>query len=121
MSPDDKRALVLYRGQLYLADVPLVGGEPPVINVNSPSASVVRLTSVGADESKWSNHGGQIFWTVGSSAFTLDVNAIYAAARAHPPAVDKTEETSSAEPKHNTPVFARLLHPAETRIAIEVP
>ncbi len=121
MSPDAKRALILYRGQLYLADVPMVGGESPVINVNSPSASVVRLTSIGADESKWSNHGDQIFWTVGSSAFTLDMSAISATAQAHPAVAEKTEGTTGLDAKHNSPAFARLLRPVETKISIEVP
>jgi Tol biopolymer transport system component/imidazolonepropionase-like amidohydrolase len=111
MSPDEKRALILYRGQLYLASVPKVGGEPPVVNVNSPAASVIRLTTVGADESRWANDGSDIFWTLGATAFTLPVDQIMAAS-ALPPSPDS---------QPNSTAFARRLHPSQAAIDIEVP
>lgn len=124
MSPDEKRALILYRGQLYIASVPRVGGEAPVVNINSPSASVVRLTTVGADESQWARDGNQVFWTLGSTVFTLPLDQITAAAEAQPAAASTPPVPVPGRAdasKHNSSAFARLLHPAASEVLIETP
>ncbi len=122
MSPDEKRALILYRGQLYLASVPQVGGEAPVVNVSSPSTSVVRLTTVGADECRWTDGGRSAFWTLGATVFTLPIEQITHVAEAQPALLSPPSDPAAptADPaKHNTPAFARLLHPTQTPVAIE--
>ena len=49
LSPDQRKALAVYRSQLYLFDLPRIGGDAPTIDLNSPSVAVRRLTNLGAD------------------------------------------------------------------------
>jgi formylglycine-generating enzyme required for sulfatase activity/Tol biopolymer transport system component len=67
LSPDGAHALLLVRDQLYVVEVPRLGGEPPAIDVESPVLPLKRLTDVGADEFGWADGGATIEWTVGST------------------------------------------------------
>jgi Tol biopolymer transport system component/imidazolonepropionase-like amidohydrolase len=105
-SPDQKQALIAYHSQLYLSSLPEPNGEVPVVNVATPANSVARLTTVGADEASWADHGNLIAWTLGSSLFTL-------------PAADAASDGSGE--RRNTHAWAQRLHPRERAFEIEVP
>lgn len=69
ISPDGHWALALVYNQLYLVAVPQVGGEPPTLDVTSPTVPVKKLTDVGADYFAWADDGSTITWGLGSSFF----------------------------------------------------
>ncbi len=69
LSPDGQHALVLYRGHLYVFEIPRIGGEPPVEDISSPSLPVKRLSA--ADYCAWADGGKTITWSVGASFFRL--------------------------------------------------
>ena len=114
---DGKRALILYRYQLYLADLPQLGGDVPVIDVSAPSASVVHLTTGGADEIRWIDRSGTIAWTVGASLFRLPLSDVLSAVVQD----RRRTETAPATQQPNTVTWARRLHPSEVRFDIQTP
>ncbi len=107
-SPDQGSALILYRSQLYLANLPRVGGEAPVLDLSAPTTAIARLTTGGADEARWARHGALVTWSEGPALFTLPVADIEASARARNVVPDPAR-------------WARTLHPHETRMRIQVP
>lgn len=128
MHPKGERALALYRGQLYLVDVPAVGGEPPPLNIDEPSAGVARLTTVGADEARWSPDGTSVDWSVGSSFLSLplaDIETRIAQTRATQARAAQPQAAQAGAPKDadqpNSTTWARSFHPTESRIDIELP
>ena len=77
LSPDGKRALVLFNHQLYLIAVPRTGGDAPTVEIGSTSSVPIRkLTEVGADYFGWADGGSTITWAVGSRFFRLKLSAI---------------------------------------------
>ena len=111
-SADRRKLLIVFRSQLYMASLPQVGGEPPVIDVSTPAIAVERLTSGGVDQARWANHGGMVTWSIGPAFFTLPVADIEAIASLN--AGDAAEKRNSAR-------WAKQLHPQETRVHLEVP
>ncbi len=103
---DQKRALIVYRNQVYLSSLPMPGNEIPIVNVSAPANAVSRLTTVGADEATWANHGKLIVWTVGSSLFTLGTS--------------ETEADPSTD-RRNTFAWAKHLKPQERAFDIQMP
>jgi Tol biopolymer transport system component len=75
-SPDGQWVLAHVMNQLYLIAMPVVGGEPPTVNVMTPSVAVKRLTDVGADYFAWADGGKTITWAVGASLFREPLSAI---------------------------------------------
>jgi Tol biopolymer transport system component/imidazolonepropionase-like amidohydrolase len=110
LSPDEKRALTVYRSQIYLVDVAQVGAEPAAIDVDSPSSAVARLTTVGADEARWSDHGRTIAWSLGASLFRLPLSDVMSKLDARP-----------ASDQSNGYNWAKSLQAVETGIEIQVP
>jgi imidazolonepropionase-like amidohydrolase/Tol biopolymer transport system component len=105
-SPDEKRALILYRNQVYLSSLPMPNGEVPIVNVSAPANEVARLTTIGADETSWVDHGKTIAWTAGSSLFTMATAAI---------------ESGEQPERRNTYAWAKQLKPHERAFDIEAP
>jgi Tol biopolymer transport system component len=66
-SPDGRWVLAHVMNQLYLTAMPLVGGETPTINVNTPSVPVKKLTDIGADYFDWADDGKTVTWAIGAS------------------------------------------------------
>ncbi len=71
LSPDGRHALALVNNQLYVVPVPRIGGDPPTVNVGSPSVPVRKVTEVGADHLAWADGGSTLTWGLGSSFFRL--------------------------------------------------
>ncbi len=70
ISPDGKHALAKLNDQLFLIAMPApTGGEPPTVNVNTPSVPVKKLTDIGADDFQWADGGKTMTWGLGSSFF----------------------------------------------------
>lgn len=68
LSPDGRWALARSASQLYLVAVPPVTGTAsPVVNLKSPTTSVVKLTSIGSDYFGWADGGRTITWSIGAS------------------------------------------------------
>ncbi len=67
LSPNGQWALAEVSSQLYVIAVPHLGGEPPTVNVYTPSLPTKKLTDVGADYFAWADGGATITWAVGSS------------------------------------------------------
>jgi Tol biopolymer transport system component len=115
-SPDGTRALALYRNQLYLFDLPLIGGEPFKVDLSSPALAVRRLTDKGADFASWADDGKTIAWSLGASYFRLPL-AQAEAALAETPAA----QAPSKVPQGNTPEAATRFHPQEVRVSVQAP
>jgi Tol biopolymer transport system component/imidazolonepropionase-like amidohydrolase len=108
LSPDRREALAVYRDQLYLFDVPHIGGAAPTIDLSSPSVAVNRLTDTGADFASWAKGGKTIAWSLGSSYLRLPLLTADAG----------FAETPSQQ--DNTPAAAMRFHPQETHVDLQV-
>jgi Tol biopolymer transport system component len=115
VSPDGTRAVALFRSQAYLFDLPIVGGAPPTIDLNSPAVAVERLTDLGADFVGWGDDGKTIVWSLGSSYFRLPVSDAEAG-----PAKEEGAGQGKAVAS-NSPQAAGLLHPEVQRFVVQVP
>src|SRR5256884_1909883 len=75
-SPDGQWVLAHVMNQLYVIAMPIVGGEPPTVNVATPAVPAKRLTDIGADYFAWADGGKTITWAVGASLFREPLSAI---------------------------------------------
>lgn len=75
-SPDGQWVLAQVMNQLYVAAMPVVGGETPAITVSAPSVPLKKITDIGADYFGWADDGKTITWAVGSSYFREPLSAI---------------------------------------------
>jgi Tol biopolymer transport system component len=114
-SPDGARALAVYRSQLYLFDLPQVGGDPVTVDLSAPSVAVWRLTNIGADFASWSDGGKTISWSLGASYFRLPLLAAEAGLAERP--ADAANDTKFLEA--NSTAAARTLHPSELHVKVE--
>jgi imidazolonepropionase-like amidohydrolase/Tol biopolymer transport system component len=71
VSPDGRRALAVFRSQVYLFDLPIVGGSALMLDLSAPAVSAKRLTDAGADFASWADSGKIISWSLGSTYFRL--------------------------------------------------
>ncbi len=62
--------------QLYVIAMPVVGGEPPTVDVGSPTVPIKRLTDIGADWFGWADDGKTITWAVGASYFRQPLSSV---------------------------------------------
>ncbi len=116
IAPDRKAALAVYRSQLYLFDLPQIGGEPPTIDLSSPSVAARRLTDVGADFASWADGGRTIAWSLGSSYFRLPRETSEAGVAESP---NNAPNPRSVQPE-NTPEAAKRFHPQEMHVDLRV-
>ncbi|HKI21099.1 MAG TPA: hypothetical protein VKA15_24620, partial [Isosphaeraceae bacterium] len=97
MSPDNRHALALINGQLYILAVPVTGGEAPTVNISSPSVPLKKLTDVGADSFAWADGGRTITWSVGSSFFRQPLSTVTFEPAS--PAASESAEAAAPKPK----------------------
>jgi len=76
ISPDGQWALAKVSTQLYVIAVPHMGGEPPIVNVFTPSVPVKKITDIGADYFNWADSGATVTWALGSSFFRQPLSTI---------------------------------------------
>ena len=117
VSPDGRRALTLFRSQVYLFDLPIVGGPAPLLDLSAPAVSAKRLTDVGADFAGWADSGKVISWSLGATYFRLPlVQADLDLAGNFGPG--NPEPGVAAE---NPTEIAGKLRPETLRITVQVP
>src|SRR5713226_5597374 len=75
-SPDGQWVLAHVMNQLFVIAMPIVGGEPPTVNIATPAVPTKRLTDIGADYFAWADDGKTITWAVGASFFREPLSAI---------------------------------------------
>ena len=88
MSPDGSKILLQQGGQtgsrvFVLEEVPMTGNVP-TINATNPGQSEVpvrRVSNVGGEFASWSGDGRTIYYALGHSLFTYDLNAAATAVR----------------------------------------
>jgi imidazolonepropionase-like amidohydrolase/Tol biopolymer transport system component len=117
VSPDGRRALALFRSQVYLFDLPMVGGPAPMLDLSAPAVSAKRLTDVGADFAGWADAGKIISWSLGSTYFRLplveaDVDLAGNFGPGNPEAAGAAENSAGTAGK---------LRPEILRISVQVP
>jgi Tol biopolymer transport system component len=95
ISPDGKWALAHASNQLYVLALPQVGGDPPTVNIKSPSVPVKQISDVGADYFAWADDGATLTWAVGNTFFRQPVSTI----SFEPPAPPEGEKKSEEEKK----------------------
>ncbi|HEX9106370.1 MAG TPA: hypothetical protein VF832_04070, partial [Longimicrobiales bacterium] len=130
MSPKGERAVASLEHNLYVVDVPPVGGAAPTISVANPSEAsfpVRKLTDVGGEFPEWSADGRQVHWSLGASHFVYDLDraravddSLRAAARLRPArdtARVAPDTTGAAAQSRVKPGY----HPEERRVVVTVP
>src|ERR1700740_3537152 len=117
VSPDGRRGLALFRSQVYLFDLPLVGGAAPTLDLSSPVVAVKRLTDVGADFVSWADAGKTITWSLGSTYFRLPL----AQADAQVPGSAGRGGPQEIESQGNYVQAAGEFKPKNLHISIQVP
>jgi Tol biopolymer transport system component len=110
ISPNGRQALALVNDQLYLLDIPVLGGDAPTINISSPSVPLKKLTDVGADSFAWADDGKTITWSVGASFFRQALSTVTFDAPATPAGdQDKAEEkTADTKPAAKKPLYEEI-------------
>ncbi|MGI8499507.1 MAG: amidohydrolase family protein [Gemmatimonadaceae bacterium] len=76
VSPDGDRAIAQVNNNVYLVDVPVVGGQTPTISVLQPAGAPVpvrRITRVGGDFLGWNPDGKGFYYSLGHSWFSYDI------------------------------------------------
>jgi Tol biopolymer transport system component len=84
ISPDGHRVLVQSGVRAYVIQEIPKTGNVPTINATNPAQSEVpvrRITGVGGEFSSWSADGQRVYFALGHSLFTYDMNAAEAAVR----------------------------------------
>jgi len=97
-SPDGQWVLAHVMNQLYVIAMPVVGGEPPTVNIATPAVPTKRLTDIGADYFAWADDGKTITWAVGASFFREPLSAI----SFEPPKDEKKEGEKKEDDKKDT-------------------
>ena len=124
MAPTGDQALARVYNHLYTVTVPVVGGDPPTINVGNPanaSFPARQLTEVGGEFPAWGRDGRTVHWTIGNAhlVYNLDdarafEDSVEAAARDE--GVDEGEGAAEGE---NEPVGAEAEPEGEEQEADE--
>jgi Tol biopolymer transport system component len=79
ISPSGGRALALVGRQIYVVDIPEVGGPTPTVSVANPAAGPVpvrQLTDIGGEFPVWDPDGDRIHWAMGRAVATYDLTAV---------------------------------------------
>jgi imidazolonepropionase-like amidohydrolase len=118
ISPDGTAALTLINHQVWLFQIPRIGGSAVEVEIDKPSIAGKRLTVDGADSFSWSPKGDEILWTIGASLFRLPLVTVEAAiaSDAIPP-----PPTTPPTPPPDTAKQAEALNPTEIALHVEEP
>jgi hypothetical protein len=81
ISPRGGRAVAQVGNDIYVVDIPEVGGPTPTVSVANPAGAPVtvrRLTDVGGEFPAWSADGKRVHWGMGNALFTYDLDRVEA-------------------------------------------
>ncbi|MDQ3997253.1 MAG: amidohydrolase, partial [Gemmatimonadota bacterium] len=76
ISPEGDRALAEVNNNIFVVDVPMLGGQTPTVSVANPAQAAVpvrRLTRIGGDFGGWHADGNRVYFSIGRSYFTYDL------------------------------------------------
>jgi Tol biopolymer transport system component len=76
MAPRGDFALAYFGDDIYVARVPRIGGDVPVINVRKPDSAAtraLRLTDIGGEFPSWSADGRTVHWAIGNAFVSYDL------------------------------------------------
>ncbi|HZD05596.1 MAG TPA: hypothetical protein VE173_11770, partial [Longimicrobiales bacterium] len=127
MAPHGEEALAQVRSDVYVVQVPWVGGEPPEIDPDSPSFPARKLTEIGGQWPAWDRQGRKVHWSIGNAHVVYDLeraeafeDSVEAAERAEEPDTaaagerPDTAEAAEGEEDEDEPKY----EPEERRILI---
>ena len=119
ISPDGKYVMAAVSTQLFVMPTPPGSGEPPTINVSSPSLPVAKMTDIGVDEFSFTENGKAIAWTVGATLFRKPMTTVVFGV------ADSTEKKSddpAPSPKPSPTPFKQAEEGAQaTDFVVEIP
>jgi len=75
-SPQGDKALAMVNNDLYLVQLPVVGGPAPTVSTANAKAAPFpfqQLTDIGGQFAGWSTNGNTLYWSIGNSYFTYDI------------------------------------------------
>ena len=101
MSPSGERAFAQVDNNLYVLEVPVIGGDTPTVSVANPESAVVpvrQLTEVGGQFPVW-GRDGLAHWSIGNAHFIYDIDDARAAdaARTEAESADQSEDDDESE------------------------
>jgi len=101
MSPSGERAFAQVDNNLYVLEVPVIGGDTPTVSVANPASAVVpvrQLTEVGGQFPVW-GRDGLAHWSIGNAHFIYDIDDARAAdaARTEAESADQSEDDDESE------------------------
>jgi len=76
ISPNGDRVMAEVDANVYVMDLPIVGGQTPtvsVVNAAQAAIPVMRLTRIGGDFVGWQPDGNHVFFSIGRSYFNYDL------------------------------------------------
>lgn len=127
MSPSGGQALAYVGTDIYLVNVPMVGGPTPTVSIVSPEHAAVpvkKLNDIGAQFPTWNPDGHRISWAIGNAYFRYDLDrakvvedSLKAVERAK--AAQPKADSSAAKPDTTTKKAG--YQPEEYRVAIAIP
>ncbi|HWA95055.1 MAG TPA: amidohydrolase family protein [Terracidiphilus sp.] len=110
VNPAGNAVLALVNHQVYLLDLPLVGGKALEVDVHKPSEAVKRLSIDGADSIGWSSDGKDVIWSLGATFFRMSLADV-------PWEISRADGTKEEKLKGDRPAFK----PEEINLAVEEP
>ena len=101
MSPSGERAFAQVDNNLYVLEVPVIGGDTPTVSVANPESAVVpvrQLTEVGGQFPVW-GRDGLVHWSIGNAHFIYDIDDARAAdaARTEAESAGQSEDDDESE------------------------
>lgn len=78
-SPKGDKAFALFANDIYVVTIPEAAGETPVISIADVTKSQFpswKITDIGAEFPSWSADGKKIYWSLGASFFSYDIEKI---------------------------------------------
>ncbi len=115
MGQDGEHALALVNNHIYLVTVPMIGGEVPTISVLNPESAtfpVKRLTKYGGFFMNWVSGGEEIIWSLGKTLFRYNRTEAAQFERELSEKAEDKEEGEEKEPGYE---------PAMQEIQLELP
>ncbi len=121
MSPGGDRALAQVDSNLFVLEVPVVGGETPTVSVASPDSAVVpvrQLTEVGGQFPVW-GRDGRAHWSIGNAHFIYNIDDARASEDAQAEADTEAVEDADAAEAETTDDSEPAYTATEIRIRVD--
>ena len=130
ISPNGDRVMAEVDANVYVLDLPVIGGPTPtvsVVNAAQASVPVRRLTRIGGDFVGWQPDGNRVFFSIGRSYFTYDLARADSLVRDSTARADSSRrgagaagaprDSAAADSSRNRPAY----EPTRLDVAITVP